>query len=74
VRDGEPGGRDEKERPCLGVGDVNLLFHERHERREDEASHEIQKEKTGKEENRSGFGAERFWYGARFIHGDWPRN
>jgi hypothetical protein len=45
------------------VGDVNLVLQERHQRRKDETSHEIQKKKTGKEENRSGFGAKGFWNG-----------
>ena len=59
-----PTDSDKKERTGLSMGDVKLLLYERHQRRKDEASHEIQKKKTGKEENRSGSGPKGFWNGA----------
>ena len=43
LSNGEPGGHDEKERTGLRMGDVKLLLYKRHQRRKDEASHEIQK-------------------------------
>ena len=60
---GESKGNDEKERPCLCVGDAEILLYERHERRKKEASQEIQEEECGNEEDRSGSCTKRFWNG-----------
>jgi hypothetical protein len=46
------------------MGDVKFIYHERHKRRENEASQEIQKKECGNEENSAGSNAKRFWNGA----------
>ena len=62
--DCESEGDDEKQRACLGMGDVELLLNERHQRRKNETSHEIQKKEGGNEEDRAGSSAKGFWNGA----------
>jgi hypothetical protein len=44
LRNGESGRDKKKERPGLSVSDVEFLLHEGHQRRKNEARHEIQKE------------------------------
>jgi hypothetical protein len=46
------------------MSDGERLLNERHERCENETTQEIQKKKSGKEENRACSDSERFGYGA----------
>jgi hypothetical protein len=71
LRDCEPGGDEKKQGPGLRMGNVELILHERHERRKNETSHEIQKEEGGNEEDRAGSGAKGFWNGTCFFHEGW---
>ena len=51
LRDCESEGDEEKQGPSLCMGDVELILHERHQRRKNETSHEIQKKEGGNEED-----------------------
>ena len=68
LRDCESEGDEEKQEPGLCMGEVEIILHKRHERRENEASQKIKKKQGCNEEDRTCFSAKGFWNGTGFFH------